>query len=76
MKSKLIKLIILLVAIIAAIKLVPFVNDVAREYLPEEVLALIGEKPKGFFEKSTDVLQEGLNKGADVIEDIADKIRD
>ncbi len=52
------RIIILLIAIILMIKLVPPVNDAAREYLPTPVLKLIGEQPKGILEKGMDSVKD------------------
>jgi len=52
------RIIILLIAIILIIKLVPPVNDAAREYLPSPVLKLIGEQPKGILEKGMDSVKD------------------
>ncbi len=54
MKLFILKLIVLLIALIAIIKYIPPANDLAREHLPEQVLDLIGEDPKGVFEGGVD----------------------
>lgn len=73
--KKLITLIILLAAGVAAIKYVEPVKDWARETLPEDVLTLIGEEPKGLFEKGADAISEGLEKGSEIVEDLVDKVK-
>jgi len=62
MNTNILRVIILLIAIILVIKLVPPVNDVAREYFPEAVLKLIGEEPQGIFEKGADRVKEIIEK--------------
>jgi hypothetical protein len=52
MNNNILRVIIALIAIILIIKLVPPVNEAAREYLPTSILKLIGEQPKGIFEKT------------------------
>jgi hypothetical protein len=46
MNKNILRVIIALIAIILIIKLVPPVNEAAREYLPTPVLKLIGEQSK------------------------------
>ncbi len=58
MTKNILRVTILLIAIILVIKLVPPLNDAAREYLPEPVLKLIGEEPKGIFEKGADKVKD------------------
>ena len=69
------KLIIVLALVVVAIKLIEPVNDWARGNLPEEILTLIGEKPKGIFERSSDFIGDTMKEGSGVIEDIVDKIK-
>ncbi|MCP4755870.1 MAG: hypothetical protein GY866_33835 [Proteobacteria bacterium] len=54
MIKSLLKLIVLLIAFVVLVKFVPPVQDLAREYLPGQVLDLIGESPKGIMEKGLD----------------------
>ncbi len=75
MKKGLVKLIILLVVVISAIKFVPFINSWAREVLPEQVLALIGEKPKGIFERGSDLVGDSIEKGSELVDDLVDKVK-
>ncbi|MBU3917241.1 hypothetical protein KKA14_17035 [bacterium] len=69
------KLIIVLVVIVVVIKFVEPVNNWARGNLPQEVLALIGEKPKSIFEKSSDFIGDNVKKGTGIVEDIIDKVK-
>ena len=62
MTNNILRVIILLIMIILVIKLVPPVNEAVREYLPEPVLKLIGEEPKGIFEKGADTVKEIIRK--------------
>lgn len=62
MNKNILRVIIALVVIILLIKLVPPVNDVAREYLPTPVLKLIGEQPKGILEKGADSVKDFIGK--------------
>ncbi len=55
---------VIVVITVALIKFVPQVNSFARDYLPEGLLELIGENPKGIFEK-------GLDKVGDVMESLS-----
>ena len=54
--KKIIWLIILAVATIATIKYVPPISNFAREHLPETLLGMIGESPKGDFESGVEKL--------------------
>jgi hypothetical protein len=58
MNTNILRVIILLIAIILVIKLVPPLNDAAREYFPEPVLKLIGEEPQGILEQGADRVKE------------------
>ncbi len=50
------KLVIILLIVIGAIKFVEPVNNWARGHLPEEILEIIGEKPKNLLEKVGDLV--------------------
>ncbi len=75
MKKGLIQIIFVIAVLVVAIKFVPQVNDWARGNLPESVLTLIGEKPKGIFERSSDVISDGLKKTKTAVEDLVDKVK-
>ena len=60
-KKSILPPIIALILVIAAIKWVPPVNSIAREYIPGVLLNLIGEEPKGVFEKGLDDLKSLVN---------------
>ena len=62
MNKNILRVIIVLIVVVLIIKLVPPVNDVAREYLPEPVLKLMGEEPKGIFEKGADGVKDLIGK--------------
>ncbi len=62
MNKNILRIIVFLIAVILIVKLVPPVNDVAREYLPAPVLKLIGEQPKGIFEKGADSVKDLISK--------------
>ena len=62
MNKNILRVIIGLIAIILIIKLVPPVNEAAREHLPTPVLKLIGEQPKGIFEKGADKVKDIIGK--------------
>ena len=47
--------------IVVLIKVFPVVNDLAQSYVPSEILSLIGEEPKGIFEKSANEIGNTLN---------------
>ncbi len=74
MKRSIIQILIVLIFIVIAIKFVPQVNDWARGNLPEEILTVIGEKPKGIFEFGSDSISDGIKKGSDMIKDLTDKV--
>ncbi len=62
MNNIILRVIILLIVILLMVKLVPPLNDAAREYLPTSVLELIGEQPQTVFEKSADTVKEIIEK--------------
>lgn len=74
MKKGLVQIILVLIIMVIAIKYVPQVNDWARGNLPEAVLTIIGEKPKGIFEWGSDSISDGLKKGSDMVDDLVDKV--
>lgn len=74
MKNRFVMLIIIVAILVAAIKFVEPVNDWARGSLPEGILELIGEEPKGLFGRGSDLIEDSLNKGSDVVDDLVDKI--
>lgn len=75
MKKGLIQIIVVLAVLVAVIKFVPQVNDWARGNLPEQVLTLIGEKPKNAFERGTDFIEGGLKKTTNAVENLVDSIK-
>ncbi len=52
--KKIVGVIVVIIIVVSMIKFVPPINDIARENLPASILNLIGEKPKGLFEKGLD----------------------
>lgn len=65
MVKSLLRLILLLIVLVLVLKYIPPINDIARSNLPEPVLDLLGEHPKGL-----------LEKGLDQIDSVIDKIKD
>ncbi|MBT4285700.1 MAG: hypothetical protein HOD92_00030 [Deltaproteobacteria bacterium] len=65
MKKLIFLMVIVLIACIAAIKLVPEVNDMAKENLPSEILTIIGEEPMNIFEKGLDKAKDVMNSAFD-----------
>ena len=62
--------VVVLGALVVAIKFVGPVNNLARTHLPESVLSIIGEKPKGFVERSVDTVGEGLEDMGNAVKDV------
>ncbi len=60
--KNLLRIILVLIVIVLAIKYVPPVNDIARSNLPGPVLELMGEKPKNVFEKGLDQIDSVIDK--------------
>ena len=60
MKNVIIVFLISLI-VVGSIKFVEPVNNWARGNLPEELLNLLGEKPKGLFEKVGDLIKSETN---------------
>lgn len=58
-------ILVVLIACIAAIKLIPEVNDMAKENLPNEILTIIGEEPMNIFEKGIDKAKDVMNSAFD-----------
>ncbi|PCI29902.1 MAG: hypothetical protein COB67_03045 [SAR324 cluster bacterium] len=56
--KKLLFLILLVGIAVAGIKYVEPVKDMARNYLPAQVLELIGETPKGILERGMDQIKD------------------
>ena len=76
MKTFIVKLVVILLIVIALIKFVPPINDLARENLPESVLGLIGEKPMGLFERGSDLMGDSIEKGSEFIKGVVEDIKD
>lgn len=60
--KSILRVMMVLIVLVLVVKLVAPVNDVAREYLPEPLLRLIGEEPKGLLEKGTDGVKGLIDK--------------
>ena len=58
-------MLIVLVGCIAAIKLIPEANEIAKENLPSEILTIIGEEPMNIFEKGIDKAKDVMNSAFD-----------
>ena len=61
MKKFIAFILISIILFVLAVKLVEPVNDFARENLPDEILRIIGEKPKNVFEKGLDSVKDAIN---------------
>ena len=68
------QILFVLIILVFAIKFVPPVKDWARGNLPESLLTMIGEEPKGLFELGSDSISDGLKKGSNMVEDLVDKV--
>lgn len=75
MRKSWIQMLIVIIIVVFAIKFVPPINDWARSSLPEPLLTVIGEEPKNIFERGSDFMKDGVEKGSNLVEDLVDKVK-